>query len=600
MRRSILALFLVAAACVQPSPKPASLPTPASTSRVVLISFDGLSANEVAHRSENGEFSAAGVQGMLDNGLSARVIPVNPTLTAVTHISIATGTTPERHGIVSNTFHMPGLGPNVGTTGFEAPIEAETIWEAVHRAGKKVGAITFPGLDGTNSRRSADWGLLYTSSISKPKIVTLHRTDFTSEWLPPGWAPDAGSNSYSPLMKATLEWSFVVSGKPISRDVTLIASDSTDDGKENYDGFSVEMNSQEIALDANRWFPLSESLPNDGATWLFGSWSKILRFDPDLESVTVYWGAVARNEAYPQSYREMIDSSVGFWPSPPDDNFAKEWLAGREGVDPATYDEQIDRFSDYFTRATVVSMQRMPFDLLLGYQPIIDSAYHQFYLVNDRQAYSTTETRAAGALVRNDAYSAFDRAIARIRATLSGDSTLVICGDHGMAAGDTRVSVNELLADWGFAKREGEKLASDTPWSAFVHGSYAQFYRFVPREVARENQLINRLRQLRSPDGDLVFEKVELSPHGANPRMGDVIAYAYPRFTLTPYLGMEVFDRPASYGYHGALNTHAEFNTMLLAVGPSLTRQKLGTVSQTSIARFVSGLLGIDPPHDAQ
>lgn len=600
MRRAIVALLLSAAACVQAPPRPVSLPAVHAAPRVLLLSFDGLSANEVERRSALGEFSAAGVGGMLDGGLSARVIPVDPTLTAVTHISIATGTTAARHGIVSNTFHMPGLGPNVGTSGFDAPIEVETIWEAAHRAGKTVGAITFPGLDGTNARRTADWGLLYTSSISKPEIVTLHRSDFASEWYPEGWEPTAASTTFSPAMKATLPWSFVVSGKTISRDVTIIALDSTNDGKENYDSFSVELNAKPVALDANRWFPLSESIPDDGATWLFGSWSRIMKFDPELKNVTIYWGAVARNEAYPQSYREMIDAAVGFWPGPPDDNFAKEWLAGREGVDPDTYDQQIDRFSDYFTRTTLVSMQRMPYDLLLGYQPIIDSAYHQFYIVNERQAYSTPETRAAGARVCNDAYSAFDHAVTKIRAALPDDAALVLVGDHGMAAGDTRVAVNQLLVDWGFATREGDRLAADTPWSAFVHGSFAQFYRFSPRDASKEDRLIKRLRQLRAPDGDLVFEKVEFSARGANPREGDVVAHSYPRFTLSPYLGMSVFDRPASYGYHGALNTHPEFETMLIAIGPSVPRQRLATIQQTSIARFVSNLLGIDPPHDAQ
>jgi Uncharacterized proteins of the AP superfamily len=600
-KRAILALLLAATACLRPVSKPVALPRFRPTAKVVLISFDGLVADEVERRASRGQFSAAGVKGLIDSGISARVVPVNPTLSAVTHISIATGTTPDHHGIVANIFHMPGLAPNVETSGFDAPIEAETIWEAAHRAGKKVGAITFPGLDGTNARRSADWGLLYTSPISKSRIIKLHRSDFRSEWYPAGWAPQAGTSSYSPLTTATVVWSFVVAGKTVSRDVNLVAIDSTDDGKENYDRIDVEMNSKRVDVDSKRWFSLSEILPDDGSTSLFGSWSKVLRFNPDLSEVTIYWGSVARNEGYPQSYRQMIDSTVGFWPSPPDDDFAKEWLAGRDGVDAETYGEQIERFSDFFTHATLVSAQKMDFDLLLGYQPIIDSAYHQFYLVNDRQLYSTPETRAAGARVRDRAFDAFDRAIAQIRSALPNDATLVTCGDHGFAAGDMRVAVNQLLVDWGFAKREGDKLSVETPWSAFVHGgNFVQFYHFGPRNRAQEDELLKRLRQLRTPDGEVVFEKVEAKGRNANPRSGDIIAYANTRFAMTSYLGEKVFHRAAEYGYHGALNSHPELNTILIAAGPTIKPQRMAAVPQTSIARFISQLLGIDPPRDAQ
>lgn len=599
MRRSIAALVLAAAACV-PSPPPVALPALQPTSKVLLVSFDGLAADELDRRASEGQFSEDGAGGMIDHGLTARIIPVNPTLTAVTHISIATGTTPEHHGIVSNIFHMPGFGPNVGTSGFDAPIESETIWEAARRGGKTVGAITFPGLDGTNLRRSADWGLLYTTPISKSKIVTLRREDFVSDWYPPGWQPQADAASFSPIMKTTVVWRFVASGRTVARDVTIAAIDSTNDGRENYDSVSIEMNGRRVEVDSRRWFALSERLRDGDKASLYGSWSKLLAMDPDLGKVTIYWGSVARNEGYPESYREMIDETVGFWPSPPDEDFAKEWLAGRDGVNAEIFSEQIERFSDHFTRATLISMQRMKFDLLLGYQPIIDTAYHQFLLVNDRQAFSTPSHREAAAGVRDRAYRAFDGAIAQIRRGLPSDATFVICGDHGMAPRDTRVAVNQLLIEWGFAKRDGDKLASDTPWAAFVNGNFAQFYRFGPRAAAAERQLLRRLRQLRSPDGEIVFERVELKASRANHRSGDIVAYAFPRFGMTSHLAANVFDRPAAYGHHGALNSHPEVHTILVASGPTIRPQRIAAVPQTTIARFISRLLGIDPPRGAQ
>jgi hypothetical protein len=109
-----------------------------------------------------------------------RVVPVTPTATSVTHVSMLTGQPPSVTGVVANTFL-------IGSTtvhGFDVDIEAETLVEAARRQRKRVGSIFFPSVDGRTERRSADWGLRFVAARKPGRLSTLPRTGPTSvEWV---------------------------------------------------------------------------------------------------------------------------------------------------------------------------------------------------------------------------------------------------------------------------------------------------------------------------------------------------------------------------------------------------------------------------------
>ncbi|MGA7614184.1 MAG: alkaline phosphatase family protein [Thermoanaerobaculia bacterium] len=591
--------------CRHASPEPAR-PLPASpdhAAKVVLISYDGTSADEMAAFESEGIFSHSGFLKLAAEGYSAeRVVPVNPTLTSSTHIAIVTGATPEKSGIVSNWLHTPGTPPDDETSGFAAPIQVETLWEAAKRQGKIVGTITYPGLDGNGPGRTADWGLIYTEPVVPSKIVSLGRRDFTDEWVPDGWSRRMDARSFSPLRKARIVWALHVAGKDWSVPVTLVALDTTDDHRENYDRIEVELPNGPAAQDPGGWFPVSREVAEKGSSYLYGSWSKVISFDPQLSRVVVYQGPISRTLGYPDSYRQMIDREVGFWPGPPDSRFAAAWLANRSGIEPEIFVQQLQRFSDFFTRATLVSMQKMEFDLLLGYQPIVDEAEHQFRIENDQQEFSTAENRRAGREVRIAAYRKFDQSLAEISSSLPVGGALVVTGDHGLAPTDTTVQMNRLLVKWGYGSSEpdGRRLDGDRGWKAITSGNVAEIYGFNGEPTRSGAELVSKLKALRSPDGAPVFEKVERKGAGSNANAGDIVAVAWPRFSLSPSVSGEVFVKTTHYGTHGGLNHHPEFHTIFAAWGQGVTPGRTPSMQQTEIARFVSELLGIDPPAAAQ
>src|SRR6185369_15829141 len=153
--------------------------------------------------------------------------------------------------------------------------------------------------------------------------------------------------------------------------------------------------------------------------------------------------SVNRNEGLPASYVQLIDTEAGFWPGMPD-----------EHLDRKTFLEQTDRMSSYLTRVTTVSIARMPFDLLLAYQPIVDAAEHHLRGVDE----------PAIAVAIADA----DRAVAAMSNALDpARDALLVVGDHGVAKSDTDVRLNRILKNAGFGPR----------WTAYSSGNVAMLAR---------------------------------------------------------------------------------------------------------------------------
>ena len=127
-----IAPVLVFATCqTAPSIAPQSPPPPAAPRRVVLLSLDGASTDELHRLYQGGAFASGGFARFFQEGQVAdRLIPVNPALTAPNHVSLAAGYPAERTGIVGNIFHRPGAPFLETVSGFAAPIDTETLWEA--------------------------------------------------------------------------------------------------------------------------------------------------------------------------------------------------------------------------------------------------------------------------------------------------------------------------------------------------------------------------------------------------------------------------------------------------------------------------------------
>jgi hypothetical protein len=342
----LLALFTACVVATPPVPSPAPAEPPPPVSRVVLLSLDGLSADELDAR-DLPAFKRLEREGLV----AKRVIPVTPTQTSVAHVAILTGKEPRQTGIVANRMRAGD--------GFTVDIEAETLVEAARRSGKRVGAIAFPTVDGRDERRRADFGLVWTRAVTPARLIQLKPEDFQTDWVPPGWTPGTVS-------RARVEW-IVPGHPPLKIDVVRAPG-----------GIAIRRGEEEIPRDADGWFSIAETI--DGV--LYGSWSRL------IDDATLFWGSISRVTAYPESFRRMIEHEAGFPPGPGDPH-----------VDAETFAQQMERQERFYTTAITTAIRRMEFDLLLAYMPIIDQTEHVYRTVEPprARAYAAAD-RALGAI----------------------------------------------------------------------------------------------------------------------------------------------------------------------------------------------------------
>jgi hypothetical protein len=349
--------------------------------QVVVISLDGAQPDLVEHYLKTGVLDRkTGLGRLKTRGVVAdQNITVTPSVTAVAHIAIATGSTAPHNDIPLNTFHPVASTIATSISGFGAPIggyrlsplgpspapTAEPLWVQLRRAGKKVVTATWPGSDG------ADISISNSPPSTTPPVFTLvqaatptRTTDYTvpfgafgglgaqgfaltsSSFVADptliGQLAAAGHLSHSSLRVAPVETVFCApaatstcgttnaSGRTLRYDIKVAALDTTDDHVENYDTL--------VFFEATAGVPPGPfALPSTGpayvklggpsAKFFFeGSGNKIgaayfVSFlAPDLSTVRfARYGAnfIPRNPPVLTAVDD-INENVGFWAPQPD------------------------------------------------------------------------------------------------------------------------------------------------------------------------------------------------------------------------------------------------------------------------------------------
>lgn len=119
----------------------AAAPTQAQQAKyVVLVTIDGFRP-EFYLDSSYGMFT---VRDMMKRGVAARgADPVFPSVTYPDHTTMVTGVTPARHGIYYNTPFEPEGQTGKWMWDYKL-IKTETLWSAMHKAGKKTACVRWP------------------------------------------------------------------------------------------------------------------------------------------------------------------------------------------------------------------------------------------------------------------------------------------------------------------------------------------------------------------------------------------------------------------------------------------------------------------------
>lgn len=594
------ALLLVAC---QSAPPPTTAPAaePGKPSRVVLLSLDGASAVELHRLYKAGSLTAGGFARFFREGQVGELVPVNPSLTSVNHISLATGYPAGQTGIVANIFHPHDSEDLLETvSGFDAPIETETLWEAAKRQGKRVGSTTWPGADGTSPRRIADWGMIYVHDPDRRSdLVILDR----GRWQP---ASIEGAGNRSPWLDTEVKVGSGVSEQTFR----MLAMDSTDDGKTNYDTLAIVQkrdkprSSPPDVTRAGDWADVpcqvtpEKAPPRETVCAL-----KILEIAPDLSRVRIYFGDVFSLQAYPPDFTKDLERQGLVWPGPPDDHRLADSWAGEPGIDLQTWLQQSNRFAQFFGDSWIAAVKRPDWDLMMGYTPVIDEAGHQLTLTDPRQPGFSPERRDEFAAVRLRVWQSVDRELARLLAVLDLRTTAVIVvSDHGMTSVHTQVDPNVLLWQNGFlAMTDGEIQKNGT--LAHAVGAGGSVHVYVPGRA----DLVPTLRTLFTNwlvDGENPVERILTRQEAADPAIGlghpnsgDLILFLREGYGASDLLREEKTSAPATtLGRHGFLNSHPDMHAIYMAVGAGIGKGSPGTVRNPEVAGRVADLLGMEKP----
>lgn len=381
----LLALLLpVACRTAPPVPVPGHGP---DRGRVVLLSLDGADSVTLHRLFEEGKLGAGGFARFFHDGqVAAGLRPVDPSMTAVNHIAIATGHAPDETGIVGNDFRPPGAPLGRTVSGFAAPIGTETLWEAARRQGLRVAVSAWPGADGRGERRRADWGMTYTGGPTvASRVVELPRQT---------WSPG--------LPRRAGEWGLVPcrengeGGPPACRVKTLEVAPDGSSARVFFNGV----------------FPL-HGYPE--------------AFEAELRRQGLVWPG-----------------------PPDGDLLMESWWGGRAGIDLETWVEQDERFGSFFADALLATARFGDWDLLMGYTPVLDEAGHRLLLTDPRQPGWSPERRDELERARTRIWQAVDRDLARLLAAFDlRTTTVLVVSDHGMAPTHTVLEPDLLLREWG-------------------------------------------------------------------------------------------------------------------------------------------------------
>jgi predicted AlkP superfamily pyrophosphatase or phosphodiesterase len=119
-------------------------PLQAVAAPVLLISIDGLRADDITKAEEHG-LDIPTLRALAASGVQAQAVRgVLPTITYPSHTTMITGVYPAKHGIVSNVAFDPE-GKNMGGWMWYAQdIKVPTLWDTVKAHGGKVASIGWP------------------------------------------------------------------------------------------------------------------------------------------------------------------------------------------------------------------------------------------------------------------------------------------------------------------------------------------------------------------------------------------------------------------------------------------------------------------------
>ena len=397
-----------------------------------------------------------------------------PNTTGSLWATIATGAWPGTHGVTDMSYHVTGEPVDHWHSGFTSDgVEAETIWEAVCRAGKKAIVLKYTGswpprdpdvsmIDGGGGRPF--WG----GSILELSHSQLFTTEVTPNATQITTAPAQGWASLPQSAKPVLEFRFeyrtgtgeipdflqfegeqVVRSDPLELWGLLYAR-----GSAGYDtvtlGSSKDMSEAWATLSPGQWSETLEEtfcISGGGHRGSFRILCDVL--DADSGTFSLYFTQVYPTDSFtqpPELGRTLVEEFGAYVNHPGYSAHAMGWIGDEAFL------ELMDYQARWLTRAGRHLMQTCEWDLFAMQVHSIDFANHEFLLPHT----ASQEEKADKLRLLERAYESVDRMVGGLVDAVGEDTLVCVVSDHGATANEApEVFVNEILADAGLLSYQG-------------------------------------------------------------------------------------------------------------------------------------------------
>ncbi|WP_053365218.1 alkaline phosphatase family protein [Bacillus sp. FJAT-27245] len=607
----------------------ASIPFPAfgsgnSKSTEVVISYDGMRQDLLEAYMKQGIMP--NFKDVADKGMYAENIQtIFPSLTSASHAAIATGTTPNKSGMVSNEIHKPDKKLTNMDSAFFSPLDSEPVWSVARKKGKTTATILFPGSN-PKFKNHADYAIYYGETWAGSDLVDL---DFRK------------TNSKNKKAVFPLKIS-----KGDTRYIHLLAAKSKKGTEKFYDTFQVSLDptmKDAETVRANEWGSLSFMTKDKD---LAGFSFKIKTNKADLSDAKLYRTAVTSgNIEGPGDFKNDINSKFGYFPVQDDDEaLANKWITRKE------YEEISTRFAQWTTDVSLYIKERYKPDIMFFYYPQIDHESHNYLLVDPRQpGYSREKSERYLNYIRWS-YRLADEMLGQVLSKLNKNDRIYLVSDHGMEPVHSRLSPNEELEKEGLLVKDGNGKINYEKSKAFAvaSGEIAHIYinlkgrekkgiveqrdydslqkriaeifenakvekkkiklknylSFVSAQLSNNNTEFNgdfsnpvRAIKLLFPSIQLIspYEKV-IKIQNSHENTGDVLLVAQKGYYMAQGDGNKVM-MVNELGNHGGDPSRKELIPVFMAAGEGITRGKIESeITTLDIAPTLYKLMKIDIP----
>ncbi len=560
-----------------------------ATPRGYFISVDGMRWDYLKAMATKGELKASRGLGFLykDSLTGEKASPVDITLTAPSHTSTITCSTPATHGIVANSFILNGQMVN----GFENDVRSETLAQSARRQGKKVISIGYVSVDGRTPERSVDYGISFPSDamLGKSQFIQLDGSKLiaATDWKLSGKFNTLVKNGAAVETAVDLE---INSTTHETKHINILISTRLnriifDDNKDTSDGILDEIPVRDsVPRFANLYF-----LEQDAASPLRGYKRRVFvrSLNAAEGQIALYFSKVTYNKAHPESYRKWLDDMNLVWPD--EDMPTKN---GDIEITPLEFVASSNVLSETMARMAAETAKKFPHDLVLFYQHLIDSLGHK-YEASLPQPFNP-KAKDPVTLAYVEAYRIVDRNISMLLEHTTDNDIKAAMGDHGMQA---------IIGNINMASLMDAKLGDQINF--VTSGALVLLYpKVLGTDIdALGAELVAKLTTTRH-DGHEVLGSAYRKLDAKGPW-----SYGEAQWALTSAAGYllkynaqdsQIFSRSSMGGNHGYDMGLVNMNTSFLLKGHGVHSRMIPKMSLIDAVPTFAAALGWSVPRDCQ